>query len=210
MTEQDEIKALRKQVSELQDYIENDLSRNNSMKLKQINYHFHKAQFDHKWLDDFISIHTWNLALLSLRWGDLKYNYDHVEIEFVDRYLCFSSTLRNKGEGVRFAPSKEILKNPSRWETIVTWVKPEIEKKLFQAAQGEVGKKYDKWGILTGFFLLAPYLQNDIERYCSDIIGWLAWIGKILKKRYWIVSPRRLAGLMAKALKTKPIPYTLI
>ena len=48
MTEQDEIKALRKQVSELQDYIENDLSRNNSMELKEIRYHFHKAQFDHK------------------------------------------------------------------------------------------------------------------------------------------------------------------
>ncbi len=178
--------------------------------MKEIRYHFHKAQFDGRFLDDAISIHTWLLAAASLRWNDLKYNYDHVEIEFVDRYLCFSSTLRGKSKGVRFLPSKEVLKNPARWETIVTWVKPEMEKKLFGAAQGEVGKKYDKWGILTGFFLLAPYLQNDIERYCSDIIGWLAHIQGILRWRYWIVSPRRLAGLIAKALKTRPIPYTSI
>ncbi len=179
------------------------------MERKQINYHFHKAQFDGKWLDDGISIYTWALAVVRLGWSDLKYNYDHVELEFVDRYLCFSSTLRDKSKGVRFSPSQEILKNPDRWETIVTWVTPKMERKLFQAAQGEVGKGYDKLGLFTGFFLLAPYLQNDKKRYCSDIVGWLAYIAKQLKKRYWIVSPRRLAGLLAKTYG-RPIPLKLL
>ena len=164
---------------------------------KQINYHFHKAQFDGRLLDDAISIHTWALAVVRFGWGDLKYNFDHVELEFVDRYLCFTSTLRGS-DGVRFLPTKEVLRNPDRWRTITTWVEPAVEKNLFKLAQGEVGKKYDKLGILTGFFLLAPYLQNDKRRYCSDIVGWLAWKAGQLEKRYWIVSPRRLAGLLAK------------
>ena len=178
------------------------------MELKEIRYLFHRSQFDGKLLDDAISLHTWLLALGSLRWNDLKYNFDHVEIEFVDRYLCFSSTLRG-GNGVRFSPTQEILKNPDRWEAIVTWVTPKMERKLFQAAQGEVGKGYDKLGLFTGFFLLAPYLQNDKKRYCSDIVGWLAYIAKQLKKRYWIVSPRRLAGLLAKTYG-RPIPLKLL
>ena len=175
------------------------------MEKKQINYLFHKSQFDGRLLDDGISIHTWLLALGGLRFNDLGYNFDHVEIEFVDRYLCFSSTLRG-GNGVRFLPTKEILRNPDRWEVITTWVEPAVEKSLFKLAQGEVGKKYDTFGLFTGFFLFAPYLQNDKQRYCSDIVAWLAYKAGQLKKRYWIVSPRRLAGLMAKAYgKPQPI-----
>ena len=154
MNEQDVIRELRYQIADLQDYIRSELL-GDGMEKKELKFQFHKAQYDGRLLDDAISIHTWNLALLSFRWGDLKYNYDHVELEFVDRYLCFTSTLRN-GDGVRFLPTQEVLKNPDRWETITVWVTPNVERKLFQAAQGEVGKKYDRWGILTGFFLLAP------------------------------------------------------
>ena len=80
-------------------------------------------------------------------------------------------------------------------------VSDEKYKIMYEATQGEIGKKYDYLELGTGFFMLAPYLQNDDERYCSDICMWLAWLGGIIKKRLWIVSPRVSAKLIPGELK---------
>ena len=182
------------------------------MKL-EIRYHFYKPAIDGHLLDDGINIHTYLLALATFRWDDLKYNYSHVEVEFVDRGLCFSSTLRDDAKGVRFALSSDVLKHPDRWDTIRTWVSLDVEQSLYATAKREIGKKYDKLGLFTGFFLLAPYLQSYKERYCSDLAAWLAWKQGILRWRYWIVSPRRQAGLMVRtplAELGRPVPLTSI
>ena len=158
----------------------------------------------------------------------LKFNFDHVATQFPDengkfvtgrrksnhRYVssgmylhsmkykyvgqCFSSTTRGKWTGVRFAPANEVLKHPERWKGIEAEVSEEEYNDMLTAAEGEVGKKYDYSGLFTGFFMLAWYLQNDKERFCSDIIAWLAWIGKMLKKRIWIISPRTFARKLAE------------
>ena len=168
------------------------------MKLKQIVFWFYKPAIDGEVIDNGIDIWTGILAVARLDITALKYRYSHVEVEFVDRQLCYSATLRDAAKGVRFASTSAVLRHPERWDGISVYVTANTEAKMFSAAVKEKGKLYDKWGLFTGFFLLAWYLQNDIKRYCSDLVAWIALIGGLLKKRYWIISPRRLAKILAK------------
>lgn len=164
-----------------------------------------------------IVLWTGFLAIVRFDWKSLRFNFRHVEVWFPDedgefiyeagrRILLvikgqmFSSTTRGDATGVRFAPASEVLKHPSRWMYQEFEVDAVAYRDMYLAAQSQVGKKYDYLGLFTGFFLLAPYLQNDNERYCSDVCGWLAWIGGMLKKRFWILSPRRLAKIMGGEL----------
>ena len=181
--------------------------------MKQIGFMFYKSAIDGHVVDNAISIWTGLLAWTRLDFKSLKYNYSHVETLFVNRGLCFSSTMRDDAQGVRFALAAEVLRHPDRWDCIVIWVSDDEEQNLFDKATEEVGKPYDKFGVFTGFFLLAPYLQNDTERYCSDICAWLMWLLAKLrgynwfKKRHWIISPRRLAKLLAERYG-EPKPYS--
>ena len=160
-----------------------------------------------------IVIWTGILALVRFDWKSLKFNYRHVSMWFpdedglfqeangwytdklTDEFLgqCFSSTTRGDAEGVRFAPASKVLKHPERWMIGEVEVSHDSYMDMLLFAHMETGKKYDYLGLFTGFFLLAPYLQNDKKRYCSDVVMWLGSIGKIFKKRLWIISPRRLA-----------------
>ncbi len=167
-----------------------------------------------KMLDFCVSAWTWFLAFVSFDWKRLKFNFSHEEKWFPNANgkfdtrgvpittcfygQCFSSTMRGSSKGVRFAPAEWVLRNPGRWWYGEEWVPDEQYDKMLAAAQGEVDKKYDYWGLFTGFFLLAPYLQDDVKRYCSDICCWLDWLVGLLHKRLWIVSPRRSARIREK------------
>ena len=187
--------------------------------MAKIRFLFYKAAVDGKWLDDAISIYT---GIFPCNWGTK--GYSHVEVWFPDEEgrfeawkfdvmaesvktdkthkallgQCFSSTTRGDAKGVRFAPASEVLRHAERWRYIEADVSQAKYDKMYSKAQGEVGKPYDYLGLFTGFFLMAAFLQNDLKRYCSDICAWIAWIGGILGKRLWIVSPRRLAKILAK------------
>ncbi len=190
--------------------------------MKPIRSLYYKAQG--KPIDVGISVWTGLLAVVSLDFKRLRYNYSHVELWFPDEggnfiddefvvpksryYLgtCFSSTMRGNAKGVRFAPASEVLRHPENWDYTQDWVPDERYDIMYQAALGEVGKEYDFAGVFTGFFMLAPYLQNDKKRYCSDICYWLKFKAGLIKKRLWIISPRRAAELDVKrGLKIKPL-----
>ncbi len=194
--------------------------------MKLIRSLYHKAQG--KPIDIGISAWTWFLAAVSFAWKRLKYNYSHMSVWFPDgdgnfgsadicgvidpfgnnffKGQCFSATMRGAAKGVRFAHAREVLRHPENWDYTQEWVTDEQYEIMLIAAEGEVGKDYDFLGVFTGFFMLAPYLQNDKKRYCSDICCWLKWKAGIIKKRLWIISPRRAAALDVKrGLKIKPL-----
>lgn len=178
--------------------------------MKKVRDVFFVAKIDGKWLDDGISIWTWILAAVSLGWDRLKYGFSHQEKWFPNRdgvfeFLgvpvgeCFSSTTRGDAEGVRFAPAAKVLKHPERWLVIEREVTDGEYYEMLWAARREIGKKYDYWGLVTGFFMMAKFLQNDKKWYCSDICMYLDFVAGLLKKRLWIVSPRRAAAILVKA-----------
>ncbi|KKN35455.1 hypothetical protein LCGC14_0783580 [marine sediment metagenome] len=189
-----------------------------------------------QWKDNFIGygIAIWTFALNCWKpkmWKYIrKHFFSHVEMWFPDedgKFItmtpeidlepfainsvpqftgqCFSSTMRD-AQGVRFALASEVLRNPRRWWYIEATVTDTRYELMLLLAKRQEGKPYDKWGLFTGFFMLAPYLQNDDERYCSDVCAWLAWMANILPKRLWIISPRRFAWLLVKNLNRELKP----
>ena len=162
--------------------------------MKKIRFMFKKARKDGDFLDDGISLYT---KCIPINWNHgNKFDYCHVETEFVDRGLCFSSTMQEPWNGVRFAPSDEVLND--RYEGWEFEISDAAEQHLYELAEKECGKPYDVKGLTTGFFMFAAFLQDDKKRYCSDICAWLATCLGMFRKRYWIISPRRFAYLLYK------------
>jgi len=172
--------------------------------MRRLRFVFKKAKKDGEFLDDGIALYT---RCIPMNWFS-KFYFCHVEMEFVERGVCFSSTMQDPWSGVRFAPTNEVIVDRNRWEGFEILVPDYTEEHLYFLAQGEVGKKYDVPGLTTGFFFAAAFLQNDAKRYCSDICGWLATCLGIFRSRYWILSPIRMAELLQKKLGRPPMPYS--
>ncbi len=183
--------------------------REQRMTTHKIGFVFYKAGIDGKLLDNGISAWTKFLAVVRFDFKSLPYDYAHVEWWDIEKDECISSTMRDGEGGVRAAPAATVFRHPDRWEGIIIEVGNRRYTQMRKAAIGELGKKYDKLGLFTGFFLLAPYLQNDKERYCSDFCMWLAWMGCLIWKRFWVISPRRMAKILAMTFG-KPRPLTEI
>lgn len=165
----------------------------------------------------------------STRWKEykraLKYNYSHEELwipdengefwsEAIDylgtsgqRYYkswppqgqCFSSTTRGDAEGVRFAPTSEVVgKHPERWRYIEFEVDDWIwEHIVLPDLKSKVGNKYDFAAVTTGF--ITPIMIDPKDKdYCSGICCWAKFLLGILKVWYKRISPRRSAYETAK------------
>jgi hypothetical protein len=80
----------------------------------ELKIHFYLADIDGKFIDDLISAWTW-------LWNIGTPPISHVELEFVQHNICFSSTSRRRQKGAkhkygtRFALSSDILKHKNRW-----------------------------------------------------------------------------------------------
>jgi hypothetical protein len=115
--------------------------------------------------------------LIAMRhWG----KYSHVELVFSDG-LSFSSSIRDGG--VRF---KRIEYKPDRWDFLDLPITAPEEYIVRRWAEDQLGKGYDKPGILA---YINPLRKQDPNRYyCSEIccealqqIGWFrdvdpAWV----------------------------------
>ncbi len=175
---------------------------------------------------------TWLLALISLQFKRLKYDYSHEEIwlsyviegysifafgfggvnywKAEDRtetpiYIgeCLSSTTRGGAAGVRFAPAAEVLKHPERWDYIECEVDGERLRVAIDEAQRLVGARYDYWGL---FGFLNPFpIQHSRQWYCSELCDWFKVLVRLKSKRHKRISPRRAAELLAKKWG-EPVP----
>ncbi|MCK5017555.1 MAG: hypothetical protein KAS32_10850 [Candidatus Peribacteraceae bacterium] len=155
----------------------------------KVRFLFYKAAIDGKILDNAIS--SWT-GLFPCNWGTK--GYSHVEFEAEGR--CFSSTTRGGARGVRFAPSKEVLKHPERWDYVEYDAPEERLRRTLRHMSKLVGLKYDYNGIL-GFFL--PWNTESKDKwYCSEICALVAYELKLIPyhKR---ISPRRLSKIMGGA-----------
>ena len=117
--------------------------------------------------------------------------YSHVEIEFSDGWM-FSSTLRGKSKGTRFALKEDIIKHRERWHCYSKEYPHKREQLMRQDARRLQGRPYAKAGVVLSFLLPFGYLGTAISRwlkhwYCSLVVFFLL-IRKIRR-----ISPRRLS-----------------
>lgn len=172
--------------------------------MKIIRILFYKAGRDGRWLDDAIAIWT---GLNPRNWGTPRYS--HVELQFIDRGVCFSSATRGQWTGCRFAPASEVLKHKDRWDYIDKAVSSEEEARLFQAAQSIVGCLYDFFGLFFGYMTFFRFEAED-RFYCSKSIDYILDRAWIFPKRHNPISPRRLASICAKQFKIGPMPLKYV
>jgi len=111
---------------------------------------------------------------------------------------CFSSTTRGDAEGVRIAPTAEVLHHPERWDYIEVDVDSKRLEVVIQEAErlARQGLKYD-FLALFGFFL--PFVVQVVKRwYCSEICDLFKFLVRIYPFRHKRISPRRAAYKLAK------------
>ncbi len=162
--------------------------------MKRIRILFYKAAIDGRLLDNLIAWWTWlpNLGTPP---------YSHVELQFIDRGVCFSSARRGKFTGVRFESSDIVLKNKKRWDYIEKTISAEEEIEFYKIAESIVGALYDYWGILG--FITNRRFQNNRKWYCSECVAWA--MVKAGRLRYlYRVSPRRFSAIITREFNLMP------
>ena len=145
------------------------------------------SKADDKSMDDII-------ALWTKPWNKKTPPYSHVEWERtggVGRWL-FSSTLRGKWKGTRFAPAGKVLKHPERWHCLQKKFTMEEENEMTIRARNINHRPYAKAGVVLSFLLPFGWLGTGLAKlfnhwYCSMAVLYVI-TGK--KKR---ISPRRLS-----------------
>lgn len=145
--------------------------------------------------DDFIDNYTaiFNRKLWKERYPDIPYpHYSHAEkvfpyraryAEWIERHcgivipvgnnICFSSTLRDEGKGVRFADFDIITRNKHRWDLYLEIITEEEMDIRFARACKIVGRPYFKIGLVLDFGLPFGKLGWAIgallnQWYCSQ------------------------------------------
>jgi len=156
---------------------------------------------------------TWLLAVIRLDFKSLKYNYSHEELWIPDENgwfdtgqvrregiwqtnvsgQCFSSTTRGDSKGVRFAPAREVLHHPERWDYIEFEVPDEEYIRLVTWMRCQVDRKYDFAGVVGFVIPVIPQARN--KWYCSEICCAIKRRLGIMEHQK-IISPRRSALLM--------------
>lgn len=155
--------------------------------MRKIRILFYKAAIDGKLIDNAIATIT---GLWPPNWSTPPYS--HVEIEFVNRGVCFSSATRGKFTGVRFANADEVLHNPKRWDYAEKTLADDTEKQLYLDCCQLTGLKYDYIGC---FFKITPFtswIQKEARWYCSEVCEFVLWKIGLLDKPYRD-SPRAMS-----------------
>jgi len=131
-------------------------------------------------------------------WYTEQYNKESQSTLFIENIYgeCFSSTTRGNAKGVRIAPASEVLKHPERW----MYIECDFHGNQMVSAKRVMNNantaKYDYWG-LFGFF--SPFnIEDDSKWYCSEICAYIAFLLGVIDRDYKRISPRRLAGKLAK------------
>ncbi len=116
-------------------------------------------------------------------------NVSHVELE--ENGICFSSTLRDKAKGVRFAKREVVLRNPNRWITLSKRFSVAEKNLICKRAKSIEGRPYYKVGIVLDYFMPFALISKVVGKwlnqwYCS-MADYFALTG--IRRR---ISPRRM------------------
>lgn len=185
------------------------------MKVRDI---FYKApnKLDRKYMVNHI-ISGWTLLVNLWRvhpkdWKRFyKLCFSHEEIWFPDvdgnfevhgKFVgdCFTSTMRDGWDGVRFDSAAYVLRHPERWEFFEIEVTEKKYNRMWDLAAEENSEDttYDLAGATIGFANPLNIGDDREEWYCSEIAAYIKWIGDIFTKLYDRISPRWSAWLMVK------------
>ena len=177
---------------------------------------FYRARFG-KLLDMFISYWTaiWNWGTKGYshaEWWEADCAGDFTVATFSPMFWqyagkCYTSTIRDKYDGVTKRKANFVLRHPDRWDYC------EIEIKYprclfvedFWDAKLTSNTGYDLWGIL-GFALPWGNVGAKDKYYCSEVVGKALVVAGVIKD-FQRVSPRRLSRWLIKA-GYKIVPLT--
>ena len=123
---------------------------------------FYKADFEKK-------KYPWDKGWLSQKIAKhADGEHSHVEYKFTfsdGDVWCFSSSERDGG--TRFKTGRQVLKNPSRWDSIHITRDEILIGNVWNFCVEQDNKKYDWWGVIK--FKLSFVTENKDKWYCSEI-----------------------------------------
>ncbi len=171
----------------------------------------YKSKVDGHLLDNIIGTSTKIKSILTGKWGELKFNYSHMELwepnearEFVHiddsgnpHYLgtCYTSTTRGEAKGVVKRPASEVLTHPDRWDYWEIEVDAGCWEPVKEWFREEIGKGYDKAGAIGCVF----WNNEDPNIWFSSeiVMALLDYLG-VLELVKWAISPRAAAAKITK------------